>query len=269
MTRCIALCLAVIVGCAAAARADVTRVDIAKRADIGQSGYEKVSGTVHFAVDPRHPRNAVIVDLDKAPRNAAGLVEFSADFYIIRPKNPERSNGSVLVEVSNRGGRAAIRQFNRGGPSPDPEDDGDLGDKFLMRFGFTVAWVGWEFDLAAGSDRMRITVPVATDNGKPITGIVRAAFTLSARAADATPRELELYDAVDPDGADSRLTVRASVLGTGEPIARGKWRLKGHTVTLDGGFEPGKTYELSYRAANPPIGGLGFAAVRDFAAWAK
>src|SRR5207249_2045397 len=84
-------------------RADVTRVDVAKRADIGASGYEKIAGTVHFAVDPNDPRNAVIADLDIAPRNAAGLVEFSADMYVLRPKDAAHSNGSALVEVSNRG----------------------------------------------------------------------------------------------------------------------------------------------------------------------
>jgi alpha/beta hydrolase family protein len=253
----------------APAHADVTRVEISKRADIGQSGYEKVVGTVHFAVDPNDPRNAVVVDLDKAPRAASGKVEFSSDMYLIRPKDPARGNGSVLVEVSNRGNRSLIRQFNRGGPSPDPETDGDLGDKFLMRFGFTLAWVGWEFDVNAEGNLMRIQVPIATENGKPITGIVRAAFTPSARTSETTLRDLGRYDAVDPDGPDSQLTVRSAFLDRGHPIARDKWRVKGHTVVLDGGFEPGKTYEVSYRAANPPVAGLGFVAMRDFSAWLK
>ena len=269
MNRHIPLVVVIAIGWTGAARAEVMRVDIAKRADIGQSGYEKVVGTVHFSVDPKHPRNAIVVDLDKAPRAASGRVEFSADLYIIRPKDQMRGNGSVLVEVSNRGGRGAIRQFNRGGPSPDPESDADLGDKFLMRFGFTVAWVGWEFDVAAGDNRMRTDVPVATDAGKPISGVVRVAFTPNARTADTTPRELERYDAIEPDGPDSQLTVRSTFLGKSEPIARSRWRVKGHTITLDGGFEPGKTYEVAYRVSNPPVAGLGFVAMRDFATWLK
>jgi len=115
MSRHIAVLLTLAIGWAGAARAEVTRVEIGKRADIGQSGYEKVAGTIHFSVDPKHPRNAVVVDLDKAPRTAAGRVEFAADWYVIRPKDPTRGNGSVLVEVSNRGNRSAIRTFNRGG----------------------------------------------------------------------------------------------------------------------------------------------------------
>jgi hypothetical protein len=254
---------------AATAHAEVTRLAVTARADIGASGYEKIAGTIYFAVDPKDSHNAIVVDLDKAPRNAAGLVEFSSDVYIIRPKDAARGNGAALVEVSNRGGRGAIRQFNRGGPSPDPATEADLGDRFLMRFGFTVAWVGWEFDLGADSGLIRIHVPVATEQGKTITGVVRAAFTPGARVADVTPRDLASYDAVDPNGPDSQLLVRSSFLARGEPIARQRWQLKGHTVTLEGGFEPGKTYEIAFRAANPPVAGLGLVAFRDFASWLK
>ncbi len=268
MSRTIALLLAAVLASGAVAHAEVTRVEIAKRADIGVSGYEKMAGTVYFAVDPKEPHNRIVVDLDKAPRNAAGLVEFSSDMYVIRPKDAARGNGSALVEVSNRGGRGAIRLFNRGGPNPDPETDADLGDKFLMRFGFTVAWVGWEFDVVTVG-AMRIRGPVATDQGKTITGIVRASFVPSAREADVVVRDLTSYDAVDPDGPDSQLTVRDGFLGRGVPIARGRWHVKGHTVSLEDGFEPGKTYEIAYRAANPPVAGLGFVAMRDFAAWLK
>jgi len=250
------------------ARADVTRVEIAKRADVEGSGYEKIAGTVYFAVNPSDPRNAIIVDVDKAPRNAAGLVEFSSDFYILRPKDG-RGNNSALVEVSNRGGRGLLRQFNRGGPQTDPDTDADLGDKFLMRFGFTLAWVGWEFDVADRPGTMRIHVPVATDRGKTISGIVRAAFIPGSRVNEFVLRDLGHYDAVDPEGSDSQLTVRSAFLGKGEVVPRQRWHLKGHAVTMEGGFEPGKTYEISYRAENPPVAGLGFAAMRDFSSWLK
>ena len=251
------------------ARAEVTRIEIAKRADVQGSGYEKIAGTIYFAVNPADPRNAIIVDLDKAPRNGRGLVEFSADFYLLRPKDSTHSNGAALVEVSNRGGRGLIRQFNRGGPQTDPETDADLGDKFLMRFGFTLAWVGWEFDVAGTPGTMRIQVPIATDNGKTIVGIVRAAFVPSSRVNEVVLRDLGHYDAIDPDGADSQLTERQPFLGKGEVVPRRRWHVNGHTVTMEGGFEPGKTYEIAYRAENPPVAGLGFAAMRDFASWLK
>ena len=250
------------------ARAEVTRVDVARRVDLGASGYEKIIGTIHFSVDPRDARNTMVVDLDKAPVNAAGRVEFSSDLYILRPK-PPRGNGAALVDILNRGNKIALNGFNRGG-SPDPATENDLGDRFLMRFGFTIVWVGWEFDLEDRPMTMRIHVPVATDHGTPISGIVRATFTANAKATTFTVTDLSKYDVSDPDGADSQLTVRGQMLGgRGEPVPRGQWRVSGHTVTLDPGFEPGKTYEVSYRAANPPVAGLGYVAVRDTSSWLK
>ena len=261
------MCVVAVVIAAGAARAEVTRVDVARRVDLGSSGYEKIVGTIHFAIDPHDSRNARIADVDKAPLDAAGRVEFSSDLYILRPKAP-RGNGAALVDILNRGNKVVLNGFNRGG-SPDPATENDLGDRFLMRFGFTVVWVGWEFDLEDRPMTMKIRVPAAAEHGT-ITGIVRATFTAGAAANDVTVGELAKYDAIDPGGPDSQLTVRAHMLGVrGEPVPRGRWRVAGHTVTLDGGFEPGKTYEISYRAANPPIAGLGFAAVRDTAAWLK
>ena len=249
------------------ARAEVTRVDVARRVDLGSSGYEKIIGTIHFAVDPKDPRNARIADLDKAPLNSAGRVEFSSDLYILKPKAP-RGNGAALVDILNRGNKVVLNGFNRGG-SPDPATENDLGDRFLMRFGFTVVWVGWEFDLEDRPMTMKIQVPAAAEHGT-ITGIVRATFTAGAKTNEVIVAELAKYDASDPAGPDSQLTVRRQMLGgSSEPIARSQWRMTGHTVTLDGGFEPGKTYEISYRAANPPVAGLGYAAVRDTTAWLK
>ena len=253
---------------AAVARAEVTRVDVARRMDLGASGYEKIIGTIHFAVDPQDPRNRMVVDLDKAPVNAAGRVEFSSDLYILRPKAP-RGNGAALVDVLNRGNKVVLNGFNRGG-SPDPATENDLGDRFLMRFGFTVVWVGWEFDLADRPQTMRIHAPIATEHGAPITGVVRATFTANTKATTFTVTDLSHYDASDPGGPDSQLTVRSQMLGgSGETVPRSQWRVAGHTVTLDTGFEPGKTYAISYRAANPPIAGLGYVAIRDTTSWLK
>src|SRR5690348_4872891 len=106
------------------ARAEVTRVDVATRADVGLSGYEKIVGTMHFAVDPKHPRNRVVVDLDKAPVNGRGLVEFSSDFYILKPKATP-GNGVALIDILNRGNKMVLNGFNRGG-SPDPVTENDL-----------------------------------------------------------------------------------------------------------------------------------------------
>jgi len=250
------------------ARAEVTRVDITTRADVGLSGYEKIVGTIHFAIDPRNPHNRIVVDLEKAPVNANGLVEFSSDLYVLRPKATP-GNGVALVDILNRGNKIALNGFNRGG-SPDPVSENDLGDKFLMRFGYTIVWVGWEFDVAARANAMRAHVPAATDGGRPITGVVHAVWTANSSAKDFVVNDLAAYDAVDPGGADSSLVACPSIReATCRSLPRGAWRIKGHAVTLDTGFEAGTTYRVSYRAANPPIAGLGFVAVRDAASWLK
>ena len=260
--------LAFLVTCSLA-RAEVTRVEISQRAEIGASGYEKITGTIHFAVDPKLAVNRVIADLDRAPRNAAGAVEFSADLWIVKPKDLRTGNGAALIEVSNRGGKGLVSGFNRGA-NRDPATEADLGDRFLMQQGFTLVSVGWEFDVPNNPGMMRITVPVATDNGKPISGVVQAKFVLDAAATEHTVADLASYAPSDPDGPDSRLTVRATAMdASGKEIPRARWHFKDRALVLEGGFEAGKTYEIFYRATNPPVAGLGLAAFRDTAAWLK
>jgi len=256
-------------------QAKVTRIEITSRTDVangkefGLAGaYEKLAGKVYFAVDPNDPHNKAIVDVDKAPRNAQGLVEFSSDLYILRPKDLNRGNGSALVEIANRGGRAMARYFNRGRGVAD----GEIGDGFLMRQGFTLVWVGWEFDVADG---LKLYAPIATDNGKAITGWVRSDFVFTSKVFDTTlgHRGTNAQPAIDMDSADYKLTVRDTVLSERRLIPRSDWQfgrlMDGKVVadptflTLKGGFEPGKIYEVVYRAQNPTVVGLGLAAVRD------
>src|SRR5580700_10418049 len=110
-----------------AARAEVTRIEITNRQDVlngkafGSAGaYEKLSGRVYFAVDPNNPHNKIIADLDKVPRNAQGKVEFSADLFILRPKDGARGNGVALFDVVNRGRKGVLGVFNRATGSLDP-----------------------------------------------------------------------------------------------------------------------------------------------------
>src|SRR5207302_11157370 len=125
----------------------VTRVEIISRGDVadgrifGLAGaYERIIGRVYFAIKPENIHNRQIVDLDKAPRNAQGEVEFSADLYLYKPKDMARGNNAVLFEVSNRGGRGIVFLANG--------RDGEFGDGFLMRQGYTIAWIGWQYDMA-------------------------------------------------------------------------------------------------------------------------
>jgi hypothetical protein len=174
---------------ASSADAHVTRVEILSRTDVqdgrafGLAGaYERIIGRVYFAVNPENIHNRQIVDLDKAPRNAQGEVEFSADLYLCKPKDMNKGNSAVLFEVSNRGGRGILRLVN-GGNSSDP--NAEIGDGFLLREGYTIAWLGWQFDVADQGQNLRFFAPVAHDaGGKEIRGLVRSDFTPSQKRDD-------------------------------------------------------------------------------------
>lgn len=287
ITRLVALSLAL--AClAATADAKVTRLEITSRADVaggksfGAAGpYEKIAGKLTFEVDPKAARNRQIVDLDKAPRNARGMVEFAADVFILKPKDMQHANGAAVVEIPNRGGKAMLRFFNRGRTSPDPTSEEEMGDGFLLRQGFALVWIGWQFDVPDQPGLMRLIAPVATDNGKPIRGLVRADFVFANRVYDTSlgHRGQKPYPAIDLNDERYTLTVRDSVLGERRAIPRDQWqfaRLVGdnlvsdaNSIYLKGGFEPGKIYEVVYRAENPVVVGLGLAAVRDAIAFFK
>ncbi|MEO8259149.1 MAG: alpha/beta hydrolase domain-containing protein [Acidobacteriota bacterium] len=264
--------VAVLILAPALAGAEVARVEVTSRRDVvggrafGPAGsYELVAGRVHFVVDPEHPRNTVVADLDKAPRNAAGLVELSADLSILKPKDAARGNGVALIDIVNRGRRTVLTGFNRATAAGDLTAEADFGDGLLMRQGFTIVWVGWEFDVPKRDGVIRIDVPPAAG----VTGVVRASFTPDARRPEFTVGDLSGYSPSNPAAAGNSLTVRDGFQGTPSTIPHDRWQLAGNVVTLEGGFEPGRIYELAYAAANPPVAGLGFVAVRDTAAWLK
>jgi hypothetical protein len=270
-------------------RAEVTRVEISSRRDVlggksfGAAGpYEKLTGTVYFAASPENPHNQIIADLDKAPCNSQAKVEFSADLFILKPKDPAHGNGVVLFDVVNRGRKGVLTTFNRARGSDDPTTEAEFGDGLLMREGYTIVAVGWEFDVPRGKDRIRIEVPVATDHGRPITGWVSPWF-IPDKPADAyeyasgyfTPA----YPPLDPQNPDYRLTERKGWVAAPRLIPRQDWRFarveNGQVVSdpnwvwLKGGFKAGMTYQVFYESKNPPVAGLGFAAVRDMASAVK
>jgi hypothetical protein len=266
--------------------ARVVSVEITSRTDIqngkpfGNAGpYERIVGRVHFAVNPANPHNRQIVDLDKAPRNAHGEVEFSADLYLLKPKDMAKGNQAVLFEVSNRGGRGILSLVNG--------REGEFGDGFLMRQGYTIAWVGWEFDLSSQGEHLRLSAPIAHDSGgKEIHGLVRTDFTPSQKRNDMPLGHILLgpdggnsYPVDDPASEKNKLTVRDTPTGNRKIIPRAEWsfahmvdgQLKSdpHYVHLDSGFVQGKIYELVYTAKNPAVVGVGLAAVRDFLSYFK
>ena len=132
----------------------VTALDVHARSlvldgrSFGATGaYEKLAGTLRFAVDPTHPIHASVCDLELAPRNGEGRVEFAADFALLRPVDAARGNRALLLDVPNRGRKVALGMFNSAVRVPDPTTAEDFGNGFLMRHGWTVLMVGWQWDV--------------------------------------------------------------------------------------------------------------------------
>ena len=259
--------------------AEVVRIEVQSRTDLldgqafGSVGvYEKLSGTIYFEVDPDNSVNQVIVDLEKAPRNAAGKIEFSSDFTMVRPKDLARGNGALLFEVVNRGNKMMLGDLNFAsggfGSGNDLADAADLGDGFLMEQGFTLLWVGWQFNVPMRNDPIRASLPIAREaDGSPIEGLVRADFVLreTSTEAEIPGRGQTGYAVSDPDDSATILTVRDTPAGTRHVIPRGQWEFgaDGKSVQMASGFEPMKIYEVVYKSQDPPVAGLGFTAVRD------
>jgi Alpha/beta hydrolase domain len=258
--------LAALVAVASVAYGEVTRIDVTSRKPVGTSGYEKIVGVAHFAVNPKDPHNKVIADIDRAPVNANGLVEFSGDVVILRPLDTSKANGVALVDVVNRGRKTIMTTFNRGAVA-DPASDADLGDAFLTRQGYTLVFVAWEFDVngQATANNMRLNVPAA----QAATGLVHGDVTPNDAKPEQTVTDLAGYTPAQSDASDTTLTVRDGPFGRAEIINRRTYTVKGNTVTLTGGFTPGRTYQLSYRPEKFPVSGLGMAAFRDVATWVK
>jgi len=279
-TKQIALSLVFFV--ASTAAAEVVRIDVDATSDIangksyGLAGpYERIAGTIHYAVDPENTVNQVITDIEYAPTNASGLVEFSADFYLIKPRDIGAGNGAVFFEVSNRGGKGALNRFNRAAGSLDPISGANMGDGFLLRQGFSLLWVGWQHDSPLQEGRLRVYPPIATDDGEPIEGLVRSDIIVREKvlAHSLGNRGHIAYLVANPDDPRNVLTVRDEPMAKRRIIPRERWqfaRAEGDRPVpdptmayLDTGFEPGLIYEVVYVAQDPPIAGLGLAAIRD------
>jgi Alpha/beta hydrolase domain len=256
------------------ARAEVVRIEVLSRkpfADgmaFGLVGrYEKVAGRLHYAVDPSQPANQRIVDLKRAPRDTRGRVTFVGDFILLKPVDLAKGNHRLLYDVNNRGGLPLLPRLNRGAGSNDPETAADAGNGFLMGQGYSILWSGWNWDVLPGGGRMQIELPIASESGKAITGKVAAEIVASERSLvqPVAWGDSRGYEAADTSThRDAALTVRNEQRAPRVEITRERWGFADPThVRLEGGFEPGRIYELVYTAKDPRVVGLGLAAIRD------
>ncbi len=239
----------------------------------GVGQYEKIFGKAYGELDPTDPKNAVIVDLQRAPRNSRGKVEYAFDFYILKPIDLGKGNHKMVYEPPNRG-RKTIGPFNRdvGGNDPGAEKDRTLlANSFLMPQGYSISFSGW--DLSAGSNNSNfnttITLPIARNpDGSAITG---PSYEYIVDARGVYPLT---YPAATLDPSKAQLTHRVHLNDAPQVLPSSSWHFTGNGTGIEllpvgTPFVPRDIYELTYTAKDPTVNGVGFAAVRDWNAWLR
>lgn len=260
----------------------------------GDAGpYERLMGRALFAVDPLADAQRDVVDLDKAPRDSRGLVTFAADMMIMKPLDMARGNRRVFYDYGNRGHVRALQYFNDAQHSNTPLSLAHAGNGFFMRRGYSVAWAAWEGDMLPGNGRFCLDVPVATDNGKAITGQVRTEFIVDGPGGTTMPLSGRIaahsYPTSSLDTRTATLTRRRYPYDTPEVIPSDQWSFAADMIGMGAetqvperavvpsdwqifmpaGFQPGWIYELVYIAKDPKVMGLGHVVVRDFVSFLK
>jgi hypothetical protein len=245
----------------------------------GQVGaYEQVSGTLKGEVDPKDPKNAIIQDLDLAPVNERGMVEYSADFLMLKPKDMSRANGVLRYDAPNRGNILTMLA-----PERVP------GDAVYLERGYVVLYSAWQGDVPKSSPaRLTLQVPTAKNrDGSAITGpyatelIINAATPVTSLPNGVFNGSMIPYAPVSLDNTQPGFSLvrRINEADAREPIPAAQWKFADCTaagganpfpgtadptkICLDGGFDPRYVYELSYIAKDPKVMGVGLAALRD------
>jgi len=239
----------------------------------GKAGsYERLKGVARGELDPLAPQNSGIVDLDKAPRNARGLVDYEVDLDILRPADPMRGNGVLFYEVTNRGNKILARLLH-GVLSQNPADLNDpktaahAGNGFLFERGVTIVWAGWDPTVGSRDATMTVRFPLAMEDGKPMVRRIREEFQVGKRIPETQKTIALTYPAASLDKNKARLMMRDRESDPRIEIPRDAWEFvdNRHVRLLpDGtGLKPLRIYEFWYEATNSPVTGISFAMTRD------
>ena len=246
---------------------------LADGAAFGEVGpYERVIAVARGEVDPSSPANSGIALIDKAPRNAAGKVEYATSVFILRPKDTTRGNGRILYEVNNRGRKMLFGNIADGPQGVnDPKTLADLGNAFPLRLGYTIVWSGWDPDAPRANMGLALTAPVATTNGQPIVQTVREEWVSGTRVGLLETFKLS-HEAATLEQPRARLTMRERADDEPRELPLNQWSfVDARSIRLREGTQarPGFLYEFHYEAKNPKVQGLGFAATRDVVSWLR
>jgi hypothetical protein len=274
---------------------------VAEGRSFGDAGpYERLTGTAYFEVDPKDSHNAVVFDLDHAPVNARGMVEFSADMAILKPVALAKGSRTLFFEVNNRGRKISFGRMHDTALDANmnaPSAPRDFGNGFLMQRGYVIAWVGWGADIAPGDNRLTVSFPIAEQHGQPITERILTEFG-DRNFNGATPTTLPLSGgpafksfvsvSVNKSAAEAELWAVNSdsprpsgpAVPLGERVPDERWAFAScpdgwpgtaspADICLKGGFQNHYNYHLIYRAASSPVMGLGYVTSRDFVSFLR
>ena len=265
---------------------NLVRMPVMADYKFGNTGsYEYFSGTMVFGINPKNEANKTICDIDLAKLNKDGLIEARSKFIVLQATDPAKRNGIAFIEVSNRGGIALTRYYNNATTGLiRPNVPADYGNEYLMKEGYTLVWVGWQWDLPDTYNALRMTVPMLKNrDSTEIRGFVRSDWVvdkLIVSPLGVGHRNMDSYAIADKASDTNVLTARKTPSSLRNIIPNDTWSftqpLKGKKPLKDSvrintiaGFEPGNIYELVYQAKNPVLAGYGLMAIRDIASYIK
>lgn len=264
------------------------RIVVAGGMDWGTAGpYERLKGRAYLEVDPRDPLNALIVNLDRAPRNARGNVEYDSPIMILKPVDMARGNRKMWVGLNNRGNciEYALRAFPSRPANCNPLTVTDIGaNNVLLQQGYAVVDLGWHGDGMPNANQLFPNFPVAKNSdGSSIVGPLRIEYTPAANVFNLriVPTPWKPYQPADTDTAHSSLSVQDREGAPRITIAPNRWAfgtcptgqasfVPGTTdLCLFDGFEARKLYQLIYPAKDPIVMGLAYAVTRDIGSFLR
>ena len=244
----------------------------------GVGQYEKIVGKAFGEVNPHDRQNRVIVDIEFAPRNARGNVEYAFNFYILKPIDLKKGADKMMYEPPNRGGKTwtALGRVSGGGDDPGSiTDPAVLANAFLMPRGYTIGFSGWEDLGALGTFNASANFPIAkfAPTAANPTGTITGPSYEYIVVGNATTSSVALsYPAATLDKTQATLTHRVHLNDAPQIVPASGWSYNttGTAISLAGGnFVANDIYEFAYSAKDPKVSGLGFAAVRDWNAWLR
>ncbi len=239
--------------------------------EFGEAGpYVRIHGVAKGELDPSAPQNASIVDIDKAERNARGMVEYELDLFMLRPADIRRGSGTLVYDVTNRGRKVILGRLDEApgdADTNDPRTARDAGLGFTLGCGWTLLWSGWDSSAPRANNGMTARLPAVLEDGKPMVRRIRHEFHIGTRAPGKGDAVTLSYPAVSTDTRCARLTVRDREGDERTEIPPDRWEFTdSRTIRLlpEGTlFAPYSIYDIWYEATGSRAIGVGFAAVRD------